>query len=494
MYNKGKSIKLNALLNSIRTILNLLFPLITFPYVSRVLTVDGIGKYNFSSSIVSYFLLIAALGIDKFAVREGAKYREDKKKISEFVSEVFSINTCSTIIAYGCLFVYLFYSKKAQSYLACILIFSLQIFFTTIGTEWLYSIFEEYTYITVRSIAFKIISIILLFAFVRKPGDYLNYACVTVFANVGSNVLNFFHARQFCSIHLTTKIPWKKILIPILVIFASNVAIQIYVSSDITMLGYLKDDYTVGIYSVSTKIYNVIKPVLAAALTVSIPRFSFYAGKNMKKEYNDLMDKVLNTLLIVTVPAMIGLIVLSKDIILILAGNNYLASQGSLQLLSVALIFSVFSTLFNQCALIPFKRERYSLVSSSLSAVENICLNFILIPLLAEKGAAITTVLAELTMAIMNFYKSKDIVGPTFRNRTTKRNFFSIIIGSVAVIFICLLSCHYIQNLVMQTVIAIIASVIIYIIVLLLLKNPIAQELISGIKKRMNVGNWKGKK
>lgn len=122
---KQKSITLNAFLNGLRSILNILFPLITFPYVSRILTVNGIGIYNFSNSIVSYFLLIAALGISTYAVREGAKLRDNKQKIQQFASEVFTINICSTIVAYLLLFICLFLFSKLHSYVLCILVFSL---------------------------------------------------------------------------------------------------------------------------------------------------------------------------------------------------------------------------------------------------------------------------------------------------------------------------------------------------------------------------------
>jgi O-antigen/teichoic acid export membrane protein len=485
MKKKAKSIKTNAVLNSVRTILNLLFPLITFPYVSRVLSVDELGKYNFSSSIISYFLLLAALGIDKYAVREGTKYRDDKEKIGQFASEVFSINIVSTIVSYGFLFLYLSLSHKAQSYSVCIIIFSFQIIFTTLGTEWLYVIYEEYTYITVRSIIFKLISIGLLFAFVREPGDYLKYAAVTVFASVGSNVLNFIHGRKICNIHLTFKFDWKKKLAPILIIFASNVAIQIYVSSDTTMLGYMKSDYVVGIYGVSTKIYNAILPVLAAALTVTIPRFSLYAGKQMKKEYDSLMLKVTNTLFLLIFPAIVGLIMLRRNIVIIIGGAKYTDSQSSLVILSIAIFFSIFSTLFNQCVLIPYKREKYSLFSSVFSASENIGLNFLLIPLLAENGAAFTTVLAEFTMAAMNFYHSKDIVGGVFRNKLTIKNVASIVVGCIAIATICFLSCTFLPNILIQSIVAIVGSVITYAGILLLMKNPIAQEMLGRISARV---------
>mgnify|MGYP003494952074 FL=1 len=154
--NKKISLSLNAFLNSLRSVLNLLFPLITFPYVARVLSVNGVGIYNFSNTYVSYFILIAGLGIATYAVREGAKYRDNEEKISQFASQIFTINIYSTIIAYVLLVGSLLIFKNLHNYISCILIFGLQIIFTTIGTEWIYIIYEDYLYITIRSILFKI--------------------------------------------------------------------------------------------------------------------------------------------------------------------------------------------------------------------------------------------------------------------------------------------------------------------------------------------------
>ncbi|WP_172994327.1 oligosaccharide flippase family protein, partial [Lactobacillus helveticus] len=173
---KKRSLGINAFLNSFRSILNLLFPLITFPYISRVLSVKGVGIYNFANTYVSYFLLIAGLGIATYAVREGAKYRDNREKISIFSSQVFTINVYFTIIAYVLLLASLIIFGNLHNYVSSILIFSLQILFTTIGTEWIYIIFEDYSYITIRNIVFKILSIFLLFLLVKTPNDYLQYA------------------------------------------------------------------------------------------------------------------------------------------------------------------------------------------------------------------------------------------------------------------------------------------------------------------------------
>lgn len=482
---KKKSIKLNAVLNGLRTILNLLFPLITFPYVSRVLSVNEVGKYNFSHSIITYFLLIAALGIDKYAIREGTKYRDNKEKLSKFASEIFSINIVSTVISYILLIIYLTFSSKASSYATCILIFSLQIFFTTIGTEWLYTIFEEYAYITIRSIAFKILSIILLFVFVRNEGDYLSYAAITVFASVGSNILNFINARKYCKIRLTFGFDWKKLIKPILVIFASNIAVQIYVSSDITMLGYLKNDYAVGIYSVSTKIYTIVKQVLGAVLMVTIPRFAFYVGKNLRNDYEVLLKKVTNTLILLGIPIVVGLVLLSKEAVLIIASEKYLDSQIPLIILSIAILFSIFSTLFNQCVLLPYKREKVFMKSSIISALLNIGLNFVLIPFIGEIGAAITVLLAEGTMAIMNYHGCKDLVSGCIFNDSFKKNLVTVTIGSVGIIVFCLFSMKFIPGLYIQTIVAIAGSIVVYFSILLIMKNEIVMQNINSTKAKL---------
>ena len=151
-----KSLTINAVMSGLKTILQILFPLITFPYISNVLQVENLGKVNFANSVCGYFLLFAGLGISSYAVREGSKYVNDREKLSAFSSEMFSINMVSTGLSYLALAVAIFCSAKLRGYTELLLIMSLQILFTTIGTEWIFTIFEEYTYITVRGIVFQI--------------------------------------------------------------------------------------------------------------------------------------------------------------------------------------------------------------------------------------------------------------------------------------------------------------------------------------------------
>lgn len=465
-----------------KSILNLLFPLITFPYVSRILSVSGIGIYNFAGTYINYFVLMAGLGIATYAVREGAKYRDDREKIEEFSTQVFSINMIATVIAYILLFASLLIFKNLSNYVSCILIFSLQILFTTLGTEWIYTIYEDYSYITIRSIVFKILSIILLFLLVKKTADYLVYAAITVFAGVGSNILNFIHAKTFIHIRLTLNTNWRYHLKPILVIFASVVAVTIYVSSDTTILGLLKNDYAVGIYSTSVKIYQMAQGLLSAILTVTIPRLAFLWGQKRLKEYNGVLAKVVNTLGILVLPASVGLIMLSREVVLIIASKKYLPSVNSLRIITWAIIFSIFSWIFSDCVLIPAKRENLVLRNTLITAVENIILNFILIPSMSYDGTSLSTVIAEFSVMIMNGYSCRDIIKPVIFKEDTLKNLFESIIGCVGIVVVCLLCNWGIDSLILKTIFSIVLSVIMYGAILVLLGNKIALSLLDRAK------------
>lgn len=478
---KNKSLWLNAFFNGMRSVLSLIFPLITFPYISRVLSVSGIGIYNFSNTYVSYFILIAGLGIATYAVREGAKYRNQKEKIEEFTSQVFSINIIATIVAYLLLFLSLVIFKNLNNYVTCILIFSLQILFTTLGTEWIYTIYEDYAYITIRSIAFKILSIILLFILVRKPSDYLWYATITVLAAVGSNILNFIHARSFINIRLTLNTKWRYHLKPIMIIFASAVAITIFTASDTTILGILKNDYAVGIYSTSAKIYQITEGLLSAILTVTIPRLAMLWGQKSRSEYNDVLIRVINTLGILVLPASVGLIMLSREVVLIIAGYKFLPSVNSLRIITWAMIFSIFAWIFSDCVLIPVKRESKVLRNTLITAVINVILNFILIPSMSYDGTSLSTVIAEFSVMVMNGYSCRDIIKPIIFKKETLKNLFESIIGCIGIVIVCLLCQWGLHSMIWKTIFSMVLSVPMYGAILILLGNEIAISMLNNV-------------
>ena len=170
-FMKKKSMIINIIFNAIKTVLNLLFPLITFPYASRVLGVENIGLVQYYNSIISYFILFAGLGVSYYAVREGTKYRDDKDSLSKFSSELISILLITTFISYIMLFI-IFFTNRSSFDEKLLVISSLSIMFSSLSLEWIYQIKEDFVYISLRSFCFHIISFISLILFVKSKNDY----------------------------------------------------------------------------------------------------------------------------------------------------------------------------------------------------------------------------------------------------------------------------------------------------------------------------------
>lgn len=466
-------------LNGIKGIMSILFPLITFPYVSRILGRSNIGRYNFSLSIINYFILLSGLGINAYAIREGAQIRDNRRKFERFASEMYSINFGATIISYILLGILLLIIPKFQGYMSLLIILSLQIGLKTIGIEWLYSIYEDYAYIMFRSIFFQLLSLILLFTLVRSESDVNMYAVVTVMSASGCNILNLLYAKKYCKIRLTKNIEWKRHMRPILLLFAMTVTVTIYVSSDITLLGFLCNDITVGIYTVSTKVYSIIKTLLSAILTVSIPRLSALIGEKKKDEFNIVAEDIYKTLLTFVLPVIVGIIVLRKEIVLILSGQEYIGAESSLVLLSIALFFCMGAWYWGQCILVPVKKEATVFKVTVVSASVNIVLNLVMIPIWEENAAALTTIIAEGISFLCCYLQGRRYV----EIQKIKIILIKIMTGCIPIFILYIFVNHYfILPMVINTVLIISVSIILYFVVEILMKNEVIWDIISRRK------------
>lgn len=479
---KSKSLKLNALLNGIKTGITMIFPLITFPYISRILDVENIGKINFSNSVVSYFLLIAGLGISTYAIREGSYIRDDKDKLNRFCNEVFTINLLSTVISYILLIIIVSFNSKLQTYKLLIAIYSVNIIGTTIGINWLYSIYEDYWYITVRSILFQIISLVLMFIFVKTEQDYIKYVWILMISSTGANILNYFNAKKYIQLKISKSINIKSHIKPILIIFISTIATTIYVNSDSTMLGFMCDNYTVGIYSVSVKIYTIFKSFVASIILVALPRLSNYIADKLKSDYEDKVNKIYRVLFILLIPITVGLYMSAKDIILIISGFSYIDATTSLRILSVALLFSVIGIYYTNAILLPMKYENEIMKITLISACVNIILNLIIIPNYKQNGAAATTIISEFIVCLMQYR----IISKNMKLKLKKNDLLIMLLGSISIIFVCNLLDYINIMLYNKLILKVIISGILYLIILKIFKSDIF-NLLKLKKEKLNI-------
>ena len=230
---------------------------------------------------------------------------------------------------------------KLEPYRLLIFIQSTTILFTTLGADWLNTAMEDFLYITIRSISFQIISLALLFVFVKNQNDYINYAIITVVSSSGANIVNIIYRRRYCKTRFTLDIPWASHMRPILFLFVMILSQTIFNSADITMLGLLKGDYSVGIYSTAAKIEKIVSQVVSSIVFVLIPRLSLLFELESYGEINKLLRKVLAVVLSIGIPCWMGGTILSKEIILIIGGKNFLEATLVLQILMLSFLFSL---------------------------------------------------------------------------------------------------------------------------------------------------------
>ncbi len=480
-HKSEKSLKLNMVLNAVKGMVSIIFPLITFPYVSTVFGVENMGKYNFTHSVVNYFVLLAALGINIYAVREGAALRDEKSTFAKFANEIFSINLLSSITAYLIFILFLAAVPKFHEYSALLMIFSIQIFFQPLGVEWIYSIYEDYAFITIRSIVFNILSLILLFIFVKDTSSLNTYAVITVFSCVGSNIFNVIHSKKYCKLKITYRMKLEEHLKPIMTFFFMQITTTIYVESDAIILGFLCGDYNVGLYSVSSKVYSIIKAVLSSVMIVSIPRISAIVSINDKENFIKIAEDIYTTLLTVLIPAICGIIILRKEIILLISDERFISASLSLLILSVSVYFGMGAYFWSKCVLIPFKEENTVFKATLVSAAVNIILNFVLMPIWKENAAAVTTLIAEGIVFIWCMLKAQR----RLRLKKIKVIYLKILIGCAAFTVISYVIKLFHLTAVVYTALTISISVIIYFSVELLLRNEAVLNVYDSLKQKI---------
>ena len=481
---KNKDIK-NIVYNSIRTCLSIVFPVVTFPYILRVLQADNVGKLNFSQSIISYFAMLATLGISTYAIRECSKVRNDRGKFSAIASEVYSINLYSTIFSYSVLIILVIFSKKLVDYRTLILIYSVNIISSTLGTDWINTAVEDFKFLTIRSFIFHTISIIAMFLFVKNSSGYLIYAIISVTSNVLICVSNIFYRKRFCDIKFVLKPNFLKHIKPIAFLFVTILSQNIFNNCDITMLGLTLGNHSVGIYTTAHRVINIVFMVVASICWVMMPQLSILFSHENYESANELLHQIISFTIALAMPIVCGINLLAQEIILLVGGSSYLESVQCLRILSLAMSISFFIGVFGNMVLIPSGNDKLYMTSCIIAMITNVIGNFFLIPTLGTNGASIATVLSELINLIIILL---------LMDRRVKVNGIiklvsSPLLGCITIVLICLLFKSIIYNIFIKTFLSILFSSIIYFIILILMKNEFAIYFIFPILRKLRIIN-----
>ncbi len=484
------SLKKNFIMNAILTMSSFIFPLITFPYVSRILLPVGTGKVQFATSVITYFAMFAQLGIPVYGVRACAQVRDDKEKLSRTVHELLVINFITSIISYILLALSICFVPKLQSERLLLIIISCMILFNTIGVEWLYKALEQYSYITIRSLIFKIVALVAMFVLIHEQSDYVIYGGITIFASSASGVLNIINIKKYIYTKPLGGYNFRRHMKAIFVYFFMSVATTIYLNLDTVMLGFMKGDTDVGYYNAAVKIKTILVSIVTSLGTVLLPRVSYYYEKGLMEEFNKITKKAINFVAIIAVPMMVYFILFAREGVLFLSGKEYEPSILPMQIIMPTLLLIGLTNIMGIQILVPMGKEKYVLISEIFGAVIDLVLNIILIPRFASAGAAFGTMIAELVVWIVQFIVLRKMLTKTYK----ELRFISILIAtivasglSILVKFIPIASLNL--GLTWSCGLTLIMSAVIffaaYTIVLIVAKEPMVDEIKNMIMKKL---------
>lgn len=472
-----QSIKKNFIMNALLTMSSFIFPLITFPYVSRILMPEGTGKVSFVTSVITYFSMFAQLGIPTYGIRACAKVRDDKKELSKVVHELLFINLIMSILTYVVFGICLFTIQRFRTEKTLFVIISTTIIFNAIGVEWLYKGLEQYTYITIRSLIFKILALVAMLALVHKKEDYIIYGAITIFAASASNILNFVNAHKYVYVKPVGNYDLKQHLKPVLIFFAMSCATIIYTNLDTVMLGFMKTNTDVGYYNAAVKIKGVLLGVVTSLGTVLLPRASYYIEHDMKEKFLAISKKAIEFVFLISIPLFVYFMIFAREGIFFLSGTAYEGAIIPMQIIMPTIMWIGLTNIMGMQMLVPMGKEKIVLYSEIAGAIVDLIINFTLIPSMASVGAAIGTLVAEMVVWIVQFLSLKKIVFASY----SRIHYGKIV---VAVIF-SIVGSIWIKKLLCGTFVTLLVSGILFFCLYLLVLTMGRETLIIEIENQV---------
>ena len=448
---KQKSIKRNFIYNAILTMSSFIFPLITFPYVSRILGPAGTGRVSFATSLISYFTMFSQLGIPTYGIRTCSKVRNNHVELTRTAHELLAINLIMSVISYTLLALALIFVPALHEDRVLYMVVSSTILLTSIGLEWLYKALEQYRYIAVRSIIFKFIAMAAMFLLVHKQKDYVIYGGIAIFASSASSVFNFINVHKYIDLKPVGNYNLKRHLKPVMVFFAMACATTLYLNMDTLMLGFILTKSDVGIYNAAVKIKSLLVSVVTSLGAVLLPRSSYLIQKKQWKKFRVVSRKALDFVFILSSAFMVYFILYARFGIMLLSGGYFEPSIVPMRIIMPTLVFIGVTNITGIQIMVPLGREKSVLLSEVVGLVINLIINAMLIPNMASTGAAIGTLVAEFSVLVVQYLSLRGEISHAFRAVSYWKIALGLAVGTLSSFWVIFLELSNFMTLALTT-------------------------------------------
>jgi len=401
-------IRKNYVYNVIYQLLLLIMPLITIPYVSRILGADGVGIYSYTYSIAYYFVIIAMLGIENYGNRLIAKSGDDKEKVSNNFWSVYSLQFIMSIIMISAYLLYMIFIENRYSLISMIqLVYVLSVVF---DINWFFFGKEQFRVTVTRNILIKIASVFLIFLCVKNRDNLWVYTLIMAGSTLLSQLVLWPFILKQVNPFRKSVITIKKHIKPCLVLFIPVIAVSLYKVMDKLMLGLMSDISEVGYYEQAEKLVNFPIAFITALGMVIMPRVSNLISTEKTEEAKIIIEKAITFMMFLACPMALGLIAVSSDFVPLYMGDAFTKSSIILSLLSATIVFVSFANVLRKGFMLPKEMDKEFVIFTIAGAIVNLIINLIFIPMLQSVGACIGTIVAEfVAMAMQVYYVRKEL-------------------------------------------------------------------------------------
>jgi len=478
----AQSVKTNYIFNLINTLTQVLLPLVTFPYASRVLLPEGIGHVNSFMSIINVIILCTSLGIPLYAIKEIARIRDNDAQRNSTTIEILLLHVFLTLFGYVVVFFLGIFVKQINHDLPLFLLLSLSMLFTTIGCEWYYQAMEDFKYITLRAIVIRLLSIAYLFLFVKTKSDIIPYAFFSVFGVLGSNIFNFvrlFRLLDTKYLHINALHPFRHFK-GVSKIFVFNIVTSIYAQLNTVFLGFYHSDNAAGYYTAAMKLNLTALTLTYALANVMLPRLSNLISTGSKEKFTEMAQKSYDFSFALCLPMAVGLIFVSPYAMILLSGINFEPSVSVSQIISFTILFIALSNVMGIQMLFPLGYMNKVIKCVTLGCLVDILACIIFIPKLSQNGAALAYLLAEFAVTFSMFFIGKKQLNIKYFNSSHIIYVFAAVIMSVVLWFESKISLGLVGKLTLM----IISGATTYILTLFVCKDNISTRIMEILKTK----------
>ena len=392
----------NFIYNVALTLSTYLINLVLFPYVSRVLGVDMVGKVGFVNDTIGYFSLFALMGIATVGIREIAACGEDRERRSRVFSSLMALVGIMTAVVMAVYLGSLFVVNRFQADRNLFIIGTGSLLFTSMLIEWFYQGLENFRYITIRSILVKLVYAAAVFLTVRHPEDYQLYFLLTVGAVVVNAIINIGYSRRFATLSFRN-VDLKAYLKPVFSLGLYKIMVSMYTTFNVIYLGFVAADAEVGYYYAAKKLFYILLGLFSAFTAVMLPRMSSLVEKRQEEEFHRKIGQTFDLVFAIGIPLTLFLILMAPQIIGLMSGPGYEGAVLPMRIISPVLLLSSMAQIWVIQVLMPLKQDRIILLSSAIGAVTGIVINILLVGRLGAVGSAIVLLCSELAGNLLSF-------------------------------------------------------------------------------------------